>query len=500
MSTSGAVSSKRAAFFLFFSVTLLDLLLFIPFGNMLSAQEASATWQPSHNDTQAAPIAPGRWAGKLVLQSAQETQGGPQSQSAPSSFSFELVVRILAENRGILVDIPEQGMFSYPIDRYSIDAGRFSFVLDAMGADEGLTFSGNFSSSFVPQGGTQKGGIVGTVRGRTWNGSFYVQKEKAASPQGELYIDVPVDGGTLPATLTFPVRTRAVLDANAPAGFPLVILVAGAGKTDRDGNNVDVPGKTDSLKQMAAMLRARNVGSLRYDRRGTGEAYKLEAPGHMTSFSRHILDLAAVIRAAEALPRRGRLIVAGMNEGAWMAMAALNIVGGESPVDGLVVLDASGQSPMETLRQSIESLDPESREKALEAAQKLIDTGTLIDVPEDLANFFSPNRKDWLATWLAFDPVDTLKKVETPVLFVYGERDMQVSREEFSKLAAAKPQAGIRIVPDMNYVLKEVHNEDENYAAFTDPSFKLPALLADLLASYAKAQPAPQGLLPWSLQ
>jgi len=53
--------------------------------------------------------------------------------------------------QGILVDIPEQGMFSYPIDRYSIDAGRLSLVLDAMGADEELTFSGNFSSSFVPR-------------------------------------------------------------------------------------------------------------------------------------------------------------------------------------------------------------------------------------------------------------------------------------------------------------------------------------------------------------
>jgi hypothetical protein len=50
----------------------------------------------------------------------------------------------------------------------------------------------------------------------------------------------------------------------------------------------------------------------------------------------------------------------------------------------------------------------------------------------------------------------------------------------------------------MNYVLKEVHSEDENYAAFTDPSFKVPALLADLLASYAKAQPGPEGLMPFT--
>ncbi len=80
--------------------------------------------------------------------------------------------------------------------------------------------------------------------------------------------------------------------------------------------------------------------------------------------------------------------------------------------------------------------------------------------------FSRPARKNWLATWLAFDPVDALKRVETPVLLVYGEHDMQVSRKEFSRLVAAKPQAGIRVVPGMNYALKEVRDEDENYAAF----------------------------------
>lgn len=438
-------------------------------------------------------IEPGRWVGTLVLRQTQQSQG-EQSQ-----FSFDLVIKILAEDRGILVDIPDQGLFSYPIDRYSIDADRISLVFDAMGAEEELSFTGNFSSSFVPRDGNRKGGIVGTVRGRSWSGSFSVQKEMTAPPKGEISIDLPVEGGSLPATLTFPLRSRAVLEVDAPASFSFVILVAGAGKTDRDGNNVDVPGKTNSLKQLAEMLRERNVGTLRYDRRGTGEAYKLEVPGIMTSFNQHVVDLAAVIRTVAALPRQGRLIVAGMNEGAWMAMAALNALGeGASVVDGLVVLDASGESPMESLRQSLEGLDRQSREKALEAAQTLVDSGTLIEVPELLATFFSPSRKDWLATWLAFDPVAALKKVTTPVLLVYGEHDMQVSKAAFAKLASAKPQAGIRVVPGMNYVLKEVHSEDENYAAFTDPTFKVSALLADLLASYAKAQPGPKGLMPFT--
>jgi len=58
-------------------------------------------------------------------------------------------------------------------------------------------------------------------------------------------------------------------------------------------------------------------------------------------------------------------------------------------------------------------------------------------------------------------------------------------------LVEARPEAAIRIVPRMNYMLKEVKSEDENYSAFTDPSFRVPSLLADLLASFAKAQARP---------
>lgn len=452
-------------------------------------------------------IVPGDWAGTLILRNAAQPAPGAQSVSrpaasgqgdSPESYSFSLVLHILEDERGITVDIPEQGMFSYPIDRYSFDASQLSLVLDTMGDGEELTLTGSFSSTFVPQGKNQKGGIVGSVKGRSWTGSFYVQEQDTTALPGELSLNIEVEGGSLPATFTFPLRAASSFDPKSPQEFPLVVLVAGAGRTDRNGNNVDVPGKTDTLKQLAQMLRQRGVGSLRYDRRGSGEAYRLENPGQVTTFSQHVKDLARVIAAASALTREGRLVVAGMNEGEWQASAALALIGPNVEVDGLVVLDASGVSPMETLTQSVESLSADLRAKALEAANTLIETGKLIDVPQELADFFSPNRSAWLASWLAFDPVAALRAVKVPMLLVYGTRDMQVDRAAFSKLAKAAPIAGVRLVPDMNYALKEVHSDDENYAAFTDPSFKVPPLLADLLAAYAKAQPGPDGLLPWN--
>jgi alpha-beta hydrolase superfamily lysophospholipase len=438
-------------------------------------------------------IEKGDWAGSLLLRKQPTALQG----SAPETYTFAFMLHILREDRGITLDIPEQGMFGYPLDRYAINENNITFVLDSFVADEELALVGNYSASFSPQESTKKGGIVGSVRGRSWSGSFYLQRQVLSESQGAIFVDIPVTEGLLPATLIYPARAKSVLDAESPQEFPLIILVSGAGKTDRDGNNVDVPGKTDTLKQLASGLRERNVGTLRYDKRGIGEAYKLENPGQMTSFSQHIQDLARVIEFAAELPRRGRLILAGMNEGAWMASAALGLLSPEVQVDGLIMLDASGISPMELLKQSLDSLSKELESKALEAAETLVKTGNLINVPPDLQDFFSPARAMWLSTWLAFDPIATLKTVKIPVLLVYGSSDVQVDWKAFSKLAETKPEAVVRIVPNMNYVLKEVHSEDENYAAFTDPAYKIPVLLVDLIASYAKAQPAPDGLLSW---
>ncbi|MCX8013145.1 MAG: alpha/beta hydrolase, partial [Rectinema sp.] len=342
-----------------------------------------------------------------------------------------------------------------------------------------------------------------TVRGRTWKGSFYLQRLPSPTPAWERSVEIPVEGGSLPASLVLPAGITA-LDGAAGGELPfvsLVILVAGAGKTDRNGNNPDVPGKTDTLMQLAEMLRERGVATLRFDRRGTGEAYRMEAPGSSIRFDLHVKDLIAVIQSALSLPREGRLILAGMNEGAWMAAAALNRARELSArIDGLVALDASGLSPMKALEASLSDADESLKAEALRIAAYLVEHNEFPPIPEELSDFFVPSRKEWLASWLALDPVREFRMLKLPVLFVRGKEDLQVSPEAFGLLRAARPNSAAKVIPDMNYVLKEVHGEEENYAAFTNPAFPIPTALADLIAAFAKAQPAPAGALDWDVR
>src|SRR5579863_6634140 len=65
--------------------------------------------------------------------------------------------------------------------------------------------------------------------------------------------------GNLDAVLTTPA------DVERP---PVVLLIAGSGSTDRDGNGPQA--KPATLKKLAEQLAERKVASLRYDKRGAG--------------------------------------------------------------------------------------------------------------------------------------------------------------------------------------------------------------------------------------
>ena len=103
-------------------------------------------------------------------------------------------------------------------------------------------------------------------------------------------VDVVGSGYTLPSTITLPARDGAV---------PCVVFFAGSGPTDRDWTSPLLPGTNGSGAQLALALQERGVGSIRFDKVGSGvNMPKSMAPADLKMLD--VLSLAHYVDEAEA--------------------------------------------------------------------------------------------------------------------------------------------------------------------------------------------------------
>jgi len=84
------------------------------------------------------------------------------------------------------------------------------------------------------------------------------------------------------------------------APVPVVLIIAGSGPTDRDGNNPE-GGRNDSMKRLARILAKHNIASVRYDKRGIA-ASKPATPDERN------LSIEGYVADAEAWGQNSRLI------------------------------------------------------------------------------------------------------------------------------------------------------------------------------------------------
>ena len=129
-------------------------------------------------------------------------------------------------------------------------------------------------------------------------------------------ISLETPTGTLYGTLALPQSRSRV---------PAVLIIAGSGPTDRDGNSPVFKGPNNSLKLLAEGLAAHGIASVRYDKRGigeTGKAMQLAAEKTTTvlreedlSFENFIDDAVRWGKQLRADRRFSSLTVIGHSEG-----------------------------------------------------------------------------------------------------------------------------------------------------------------------------------------
>ena len=124
------------------------------------------------------------------------------------------------------------------------------------------------------------------------------------------------------STATGDIKGRLLLPANATT-CPVVLLIAGSGPTDMDGNNPMM--KNNSLKFLAEGLAQKGIASLRFDKRGiagSAAAGKEESKAPLRGLYKRCDGLDRTFLCPKGPKRFTGITVAGHSEGSLIGMLA----------------------------------------------------------------------------------------------------------------------------------------------------------------------------------
>lgn len=285
-------------------------------------------------------------------------------------------------------------------------------------------------------------------------------------------VSVPAEPAPLYGTLLFP-------DGAGP--HPALLLVAGSGPVDRDGN---LPGLVNnSLRMLAEGLAERGVATLRTDKRGVGASLAAAPNEAVLVLDAYVSDMARWWHALAGDPLVSRAGLLGHSEGALIATLAAKVVA----VDRLVLLAGAGvpAGPLILRQLAAGGVPAELVAEARGIIGRLLQGEAVAEVPPPLMGLFRPSVQPYVTSWLVRDPAAELMPLQCPVLVVQGIADLQIQVSDARLLAASRPNAALLLVPGMNHVLKApADSRAVNLAAYADPELPLADGLVDGIAHF----------------
>lgn len=296
----------------------------------------------------------------------------------------------------------------------------------------------------------------------------------------EEHIALETPTGRIAGTLQLPAAA-----ADKPEGaLKGVLIIAGSGPTDRDGNSPLVPGRNDSLRMLAVALAEEGIASLRYDKRGVGASLPAGPTESELRFEHYVDDAAAWITRLKADPRFGAVAVIGHSEGSLIGMLAAQQAGAAAFVSIAGIADG----PSSVLRKQLAGKLPPELDKESERILAALENGTTVDqVPPALLTLYRPSVQPYMISWFKYVPSERIAALTMPVLIVQGNTDIQVAVAQAYGLHRARPDATLAIIPGMNHIFKHVRADPAlQAAAYSDPSLPVSPLLVKAVGDFLR--------------
>ena len=277
--------------------------------------------------------------------------------------------------------------------------------------------------------------------------------------------------GNLAGTLILPTSGKI---------FKLVVIQAGSGPTDRNGNS-GFALKSNCYRLLAEALSKRNIATLLTDKRGIAKSAGAMKSEASLRFDDYANDLAGWISLMKKDKRISKIFIAGHSEGSLVGMLAaqkekvngyISIAGAGESIDKIITWQYAQQLPKAAL--VVDSLF--ARMKNIQK----IDT-----VPPYLLSIFRPSVQPYILSWMLHDPCAEIKKLTIPILILQGTTDIQVEVKEAEMLKACKPTATLKIITGMNHILKEAPSDkNKNIATYTNETLPIMPGLVELINAF----------------
>jgi uncharacterized protein len=248
--------------------------------------------------------------------------------------------------------------------------------------------------------------------------------------------------------------------------YPAILIIAGSGPLDRDGNDRKGKYPTNLYKELAHYMTDLGFVTFRYDKRGTG---KSDGEWLATGLSDLVEDAKKSIEFLVSHPNvdAEKIIVCGHSEGTVIATKLTEIFN----LAGVMLLSGGVDNVIEATKKqrflSYKELQELPGFKGWLYRQLKIDVKGEVQFEKQMKKIMESDKDivkiqlffkypaKWTREHHAYNTREALKKVTCPVLAIQGDKDVLVDGEvlnELSNLVQGKSE--FHIIPNMEHGLK----------------------------------------------
>lgn len=287
----------------------------------------------------------------------------------------------------------------------------------------------------------------------------------------EFPIILKINTDQLFGTLTTPDLTKK---------YPVALLIAGSGPTDRNGNNSMM--KNNSLKMLAEVLAKNGIASLRYDKRGIGESKASAITEQSLVFENYTEDAKSWINLLKQDKRFSEVVLIGHSEGSLIGMIA------GAKANKFISIAGPGESADKLIKAQITSKSNKQLEDLTFPIIDSLKSGYKVKKVDPMLNsLFRPSIQPYLISWFKYNPQAEIKKLNVPILIVQGNNDLQVTVKDAETLSQANNNAELLIVDKMNHVMKIVEGDKQtNLESYNNESLPLSEIMTSKIISFIK--------------